>query len=63
MSKLPFDLDRWYRKDESISDPHRCYCVYEGKEFVCTGLTQLQASDFCRGASLFDTGSLITSNQ
>lgn len=50
------DLKRWYTIDRSIADKHRCFAVYEDKEFVCTGLTQLQAQDFCKGSSLLDMG-------
>lgn len=53
-----FDLRRWYCKDPSIMDPYRNYMIYDGQEFICTGLTQLQAEDWRRGASLKDLGIL-----
>lgn len=53
-----FDLKRWYRRDSSIMDPHRNYMIYEGQEFICTGLTELQAENWLRGASLQDLGIL-----
>lgn len=53
-----FDLKRWYRRDPSIMDPHRNFMIYDGQEFICTGLTELQAENWRRGASLVDLGIL-----
>lgn len=53
-----FDLKRWFRRDPSILDLYRNYMIYDGKEFVCTGLTERQALDWTRGASLKDLGIL-----
>lgn len=44
----------WYRTFPS--DPNSTYSVVEDDHFVCSGLSWLQATEFCKGRSLSDLG-------
>lgn len=46
-----FDLNRYYVLDDSFPGHFK---VYEDGHFVCTGLTMIQAQDYCKGADLLD---------
>ena len=45
----PFALNRFYIADDSYPGN---FAVYENDLFICTGLTEQQAKDYCHGADL-----------